>query len=266
MIKPLIQHCDVCLEFYLNIITFRYVYMYQMMTQVESKRSQEGKYIFIFLTNSGNCSIIIAKSPNANIDNSTKDKVDNQLSQIKKRSYEEALLHTFQESNSTDNIRKPTLLFAEHYNIIIVALTDSGGMEHNVVLSLKFVQQLENSLNSPKPLQLSLPGHNHHRFTNHIIRDIDIRSLAESGIMSRFLAKRKYSQLNNDITTILNKDQTISSRQKYAVTKGFCAQSLLILKMHVDCLSIQLRYMAETLLLKRIMNSKIQLYPAKIKH
>jgi hypothetical protein len=116
------------------------------------------------------------------------------------------LLHTFQESNSTDNIKKPTLLSAEHYNIILIALTDSGGMEYNVVLSPKLVQQLENSLNSPKPLQLSLPGYSHYRFTNHIIRNIDIRSLAESGIMSRFLANRKHSQLNNDITTILSKD------------------------------------------------------------
>lgn len=104
-------------------------------------------------------------------------------------------------------------------------------MEPNVVLSPKIVQQLENSLNSSKPLQLFLPDHNHdYRSTNHVIRSIDIRSLAESGTVSQFLTNRKHSQLNYDITTILNKDWTILPQQRYAVAKCLCGSIIIDLE------------------------------------
>lgn len=100
-----------------------------------------------------------------------------------------------------------------------------------MVLSSKIVQQLENSLNSSKPLQLFLPDHNHdNRSTNHIIRSIDSRSLAESGTVSQFLTNRKHSQLNYDITAIPNKDWTISPQQRYAVAKCLCGSIIIDLE------------------------------------
>ncbi|KAG1453988.1 hypothetical protein G6F46_007175 [Rhizopus delemar] len=140
------------------------------------------------------------------------------------------LCYIYFKNRIQHNIKKYTLLFADHYNIIPIAIIDDEGVEHNVVLSSKLVQQLEDSLNSLKSLQLSLPDHNQYRSTNHIIRNIDIRSLAESGTVSQFLADRKHGQLNNDITANLNKDWTISSQQIYVVAKGFCGPIIINLE------------------------------------
>ncbi|ORX44292.1 hypothetical protein DM01DRAFT_1386925 [Hesseltinella vesiculosa] len=140
--------------------------------------------------------------------------------------YEHAFLEALQESNTSDQSKKRSLLFAEYYDVVPATIADANGNQASVLLSPKSLSQLQSLVTSGQPLTF-------HAHTTKRPRTIeypaitDISSIAENGRLTAFVKSCKYQELNDQIIAVLNQDWTTSANQPFAVAMAFTGAILI---------------------------------------